>query len=61
MGPFGPEVKRSICVINIVTNGEAALGLAGIGAGFLVIVAMSRLPLSGGQLRQLALWEVGGG
>jgi hypothetical protein len=50
MGPFGPEVRRSICVGTIITSQEAALGLAGIGAGFLVILAVSRLPLQGGQL-----------
>ena len=45
MGPFGPEVRRSICTSDIVTGREAAMGLGGAGIGILLIVAVSRLPL----------------
>lgn len=52
MGPFGPEVKKAICTSDIITNQEAALGLAGVGAGFLVLIAISRLRLPGRQRGQ---------
>ncbi len=46
MGPFGPEIRRSLCSSDIITNQEAAIGLGVAGTGILLIIAISWLPLA---------------
>ena len=41
MGPFGPEVRRSFCTSDIITNQEGALGLGGVGVGVMVLLVAS--------------------
>ena len=41
MGPFGPEVRRSLCTSDIITNQEGALGLGGVGVGVMVLLVAS--------------------